>query len=392
MEEKSVKPQNPTTQPVAKARPVRVASAHSVNSNTNAAPATQNLFTQAYINQKKENIAEEKAKSTEESAAPITVTADGSDDKKSNFKIIFIVLIIISVILLIASGVYLALGFFSNNKASVNTIPVENAVYESAKLTSPFSYQKIYPVDFPEGIKEEYKDLYAQNQDFSGWVSIPGTNVDMPVYRTNNNDYYLKHDNYGAYTRYGATFMDYYCNCVSLTKNTVIYAHNFDDDMLFCDIQKYEDLEFYKEHPIVEYSTPYKTYKWKVIAAIRTNGNSADDNDYLFYYVAADMNNDSFMEFIDELNQRSYIHTGVDVRPDDKLLTLSTCTYFFDRNGSIENARFALFARMVRDDESEDVDVSKATKNENVRYPQLYYDVFGGTNPYKNASKWQPKQ
>ena len=99
----------------------------------------------------------------------------------------------------------------------------------------------------------------------------------------------------------------------------------------------------------------------------------------------------SFVKYYEELQQRSYIHTGVDVQPSDKIITLSTCTYFFDRNGSLENARFVVVARLVREGESETVDTSLATLNDNVRYPQLYYDVFGGTNPWRNASKWVPE-
>ena len=104
------------------------------------------------------------------------------------------------------------------------------------------------------------------------------------------------------------------------------------------------------------------------------------------------MNDDNFMSFIDEVDQRSYIHTAVDIQPTDKILTLSTCTYFFDRNGSLQNARCVLIARMVREGESEEVDVASATQNENPRYPQLYYDVFGGENPYVNAEKWRPEE
>ena len=101
------------------------------------------------------------------------------------------------------------------------------------------------------------------------------------------------------------------------------------------------------------------------------------------------MSDQCLLDFVDEVEQRSFIKTGVDVQGTDKLLTLSTCTYYFDRNGALQDARCAVVARLVRDGESEEVDTSKATKNENPRMPQLYYDVFGGTNPYKNASKWE---
>ena len=70
--------------------------------------------------------------------------------------------------------------------------------------------------------------------------------------------------------------------------------------------------------------------------------------------------------------------------------SVDTCTYFFDKNGSTQNARFAVIARLVRDGESEAIDESLVKANDNVRYPQLYYDVYGGTNPWANGSKWVP--
>ena len=75
----------------------------------------------------------------------------------------------------------------------------DNSIQEnilSASLTSPFTFVQPEFTEFPEGIQEKYKPLYVQNQDFVGWLTVPGTSVDTPVYQTNNNSYYLKHDNY----------------------------------------------------------------------------------------------------------------------------------------------------------------------------------------------------
>lgn len=320
------------------------------------------------------------------------VTQDNPNDEK--FKILFIFLIILTVMLFAASCVYLLIG---SRKKTDETPDIKegqsvivSADMNSASCESPFAYQQIYNVDFPDGIQEKYKELYAQNTDFAGWLTVPGTSIDTPVYKTDNNSYYLKHDNYDTYTKYGIPFLDKDDSINQLSRNTVIYGHNFDNKLIFDELHNYQNLDFYKENPVIEFNTLYKDYKWKVIAAFHTNGNSEGDNGYLFYYVATQMGNNNFMEFYDEIQQRSYIHTGVDVQPTDKVLTLSTCTYFFDRNGSLENARFAVIARLVRDGESEDVDTSLASENDNVRYPQLYYDVFGGSNPYRNASKWVP--
>lgn len=318
------------------------------------------------------------------------VNKKNKNDKNNKSDILFIVLIVLTVAILIASCAYL---FFSKPD-SLSENPKEEGLKEniqSASLDSPFNYQHLYGVDFPENIQEKYKLPYAQNQDLTGWLTVPGTSIDMPVYQCENNSYYLKHDNYDTYTKYGTLFMDMTNDPLNLTRNTTIYGHNFDNKLIFDELHNYQDLEFFKKVPVIEFNTIYKDYKWKVIAAFHTNGDAAGDNNYLFYYIASSFGDNSFMKFYDELQQRSYIHTGVDVQPTDKILTLSTCTYFFDRNGALENARFVVVARLVRDGESEEVDVSKATENTNVRYPQLYFDVFGGTNPWKNASKWQPE-
>lgn len=322
----------------------------------------------------------------------VSALKDSDDDNDKKFKPVFIVLIIITVVLFLASGIYLAMSFLDKSPAATdnnNDIPVANTT--SAALDSPFEYQRIYGIDFPAGIQDKYKLLYAQNQDFVGWLSIPNTSIDMPVYKCSNNEYYLKHDSYDTYTKYGTLFMDKDNNPVNLTRNTTIYGHNFDNKSIFDELHNYQDAEFFKQSPVIEFNTLYKDYKWKVIAAFHTNGSSEGDNGYLFYYIASEFGNNSFMQFYNELQQRSYIHTGVDVQPTDKVLTLSTCTYFFDRNGSLENARFVVIARLVRDGESEDVDTSLVTTNTNVRYPQLYYDVFGGSNPWRNSSKWIPE-
>lgn len=362
------------------------------------------IFKSMYKAQRNENRAAEERNKTQqhrasdentpaEKASPETEAKTEKSKKLSDdqLKIIFIFVIILTVALFAASVLFLFLGKYIDGD-STDAIVSDNTAAEdsdnSIELKSPFNYTQTYKCEFPEGIQEKYKDLYAQNSDFVGWLNVPGTSIDMPVYQTTNNTYYLKHDNYDDYNKYGAPFLDSSCGVKTLSRNSTIYGHNFDNKLFFDEIHNYQDLEYYKKYPVIEYNTLYSDYKWKVIAAFHTNGSSEGDNGYLFYYIASYMSDDHFMEFYDELMQRSYIHTGVDIQPQDKILTLSTCTYFFDRNGSLENARFVLVARLVREGESEEVDTSKAAANENVRYPQLYYDVFGGTNPYKNASKW----
>lgn len=307
--------------------------------------------------------------------------------EKQKNTLIFSILMGISAVMIVISVVHL---FVARRSGEINIEKQNEARIVSYQFTSAFGDTvKTKSADYPEGLMDKFKQLYAQNNDFYGWINIPNTSIDMPAYQGETNDTYFRHDNYGQYYRRGMAFVDEYCKDDLGSRNTVIHAHNYGDGLLFDDLHKYMDLDFYKANPVINFSTRYKDYKFKVIGCFVTNGSSTGDNGYLFYYVEPNMSDQCLLDFVDEVEQRSFIKTGVDVQGTDKLLTLSTCTYYFDRNGALQDARCAVVARLVRDGESETVDTSKAVKNENPRMPQLYYDVFGGTNPYKNASKWE---
>lgn len=249
--------------------------------------------------------------------------------------------------------------------------------------------------------REELYYAYASDQNVVGFLSVPGTCIDMTIYRAKDNDYYIKGDLKGNYSRYGTVFMDYKCTINCETRNTIVYGHNFDDnkdgkqdDIIFGDLLSFLDVDYYRQYPVFEYRSLYTCFKFKIIACFLTNGDYHGDTDgnegYLFNYVSTDMSDQCFLEFVDELRQRSFINTTVDVQGNDKIFTLSTCQYEWDRGGALQNARCVLVGRMVRPGESEEVDTDGATQNENPRMPQLYYDIFGGENPYAATKKWYP--
>ena len=55
---------------------------------------------------------------------------------------------------------------------------------------------------------EKYADVYAQNSDLVGWISIPGTRIDYPVMQTKDTpNFYLKHAFDKSYSSYGVPYM-----------------------------------------------------------------------------------------------------------------------------------------------------------------------------------------
>lgn len=244
--------------------------------------------------------------------------------------------------------------------------------------------KKDYPdVQFPAGISLTYAKFYAANQDFVGYLKIDELGVGLPVVQSEKEDYYLRRNIYKQKSKYGCPYVPVDNDMVNLDRNTVIYGHNMSDGSIFAPLNKYKTLDGYKTAPVIEFDTVYGTYKWKVIAAFISNADPEQDNGYVFPSNFTKLeNNDSFMNYIDCLMERSLYDTGVDVLPTDKILTLTTCTYDFD------DARFSVVARLVRPGESEGVDTSLAKENEKPHYPQAYYDKKKKKNPYKNAEKW----
>ncbi len=241
-------------------------------------------------------------------------------------------------------------------------------------------------VVFPAGIQLKYAKFYAINQDFVGYLSIDELGIGLPVVQSDDESYYMRRNIYKESSKYGCPFVPANNDMINLDRNTVIYGHNMSDGSIFAPLSKYKTLAGFQSAPVIQFDTVYGTYKWKVIAAFITNASKEGDNGYVFPYNYTKLESDTeFMKYIELLKERSLYDTGVDVISTDKILTLSTCTYDFD------DARFVVVARLVRDGESTEVDVSQAKVNENPHYPQAWYGTKKKDkkkNPYLDAEKW----
>ncbi len=269
-----------------------------------------------------------------------------------------------------------------NNKT---TKPAETT---EPPLTPAQQWEQIkaeYPnVIFPVDLQLKYARLYATNQDFVGYLSAEGVKLSLPIVQTDNDEDYMNKNFYGKSTKYGCPFVTHLNNITELDMNTVIFGHHMNNGTVFGALDAYKSIEGFKKAPVITFNTYNKDYKWKVIAAFVTNAYEKDDNGYIFrYYFTSLSTGERYAAYLNELSQRSLYDTGVDVLPTDKILTLSTCSHEFT------DARFVVVARLVRNGETAEVDVSRAVTNPNPRYPQAYYDKKGKTNPYKDASRWE---
>ena len=185
--------------------------------------------------------------------------------------------------------------------------------------------------------QQKYSALFEQNQDFIGWISIDGTNVNYPVMQTPSNpDYYLKHSFKKSYSDYGVPYIDEAC-ALGISNNIVVYGHHMRNGSMFADICKYADKSFYEDHKTIKFDTLSTLGEYDVVAVFKfdTNNETFKFNEY------TTMNEAEFNEFMENVHSRQLYDTGVDAEYGDELLTLSTCEYTY------KNGRFVVVAKKV---------------------------------------------
>ncbi|MCI5537407.1 MAG: sortase [Oscillospiraceae bacterium] len=354
-------------------------------------PSGNNVFTEAdmllYEKERNKALGKKDAKGAFKRFVRAVIPQKGDAPGEIARKIILIVSALTILVCAVWFGNYYLQHF--NEKDELKKLGTEVTTDPDADLAAQWAKIKAeFPdVDFPDGMNIKYARAYAVNQDMVGKLKIPGTAIDIPIVQckddTNDYQYYLKHSFQKKDSKYGTPFMSAECDPFNLGDTTVIHGHNMYDNLMFADLEKYYKIEGYKESPIIQYNTLFKDYEWKIFAIIITNGSASGDNGYVFDFTVPSFGSkQNKADFINGLLERSIYNIDVDVNADDKLLVLNTCCYVF--NG----AHLGVAARMVRPGENTSVDVSKATVNEDARYPQAWYDAKNLPNPYKDAYRW----
>ncbi len=316
--------------------------------------------------------------------------------KKKNIKIalnvvsvILVFAIIISSVLLGKHGIERFLVLKQEEKQHKEATLSKDLLNELENLSEEEKWAKFYEkypelinVKFPDGILCDYALYYAKNPETVGYIKIDDTQIDYPVVQADNNKYYLNHDFYGKATSYGSIYATYKCNIDPLDRNTLIYGHNMNDGSRFADLINYKDLNFFKEHPVIQFDTIFEKSQWKIYAVFITNGSVESDNGYFFDFTFNHCSDLCYEEYLQEIDKRKLYDTGVDILPTDKIITLCTCTYEYD------DARLVVMARQLRPGETADIDPSMASyKSTPIKYPDSYYQNKN-SNPYKNDKKF----
>lgn len=198
------------------------------------------------------------------------------------------------------------------------------------KTTSDAPEQTISP-EIP--ITVDFDALLNRNKDVIGWLFCPDTVINYPVVQGENNDQYLRKDLDGKYLVSGMLFADYRNGALDENANYIIYGHNMKNGTMFSSIAKYKQQSYYDQHPIMYYLTPDGNYKLELFAGLVVK---RDDKIYL-----PNQSEEEFAELIEEYRAKSTFKSDVELKYNDTIVTLSTCSYEFD------NARYIVIGRLI---------------------------------------------
>ena len=185
-----------------------------------------------------------------------------------------------------------------------------------------------------------YKPLADINSDFTGWIKIPGTNIDYPVmYTPDDPQKYLHLSFYGKYAWCGLPFVDAKCEISPNSDNIIIYAHHMKDGSMFQNLVNYVDSDYYYEHNTILFDTLWNYGQYKIIAVVKTTVSS--NNSWRFDKCINFDTEEQFLEFYEYAKENSLYDTGVTAEYGDKFITLSTCEY------SQNNGRLVVIAKKI---------------------------------------------
>lgn len=169
----------------------------------------------------------------------------------------------------------------------------------------------------------DHAALEQINPDYACWLYCPDSPIDYPVVQGADNSRYLHRLFNGEKNACGTLFID----CRNLTDfqdpNTLIYGHHMRDGSMFKAITYYEDQLWFDSHPYMLLISGREIAVLELFA-----GCTASKRDPCYEIALSD--GDDLLALAAALREKSDFASGVEIRPGDRLVTLSTCAYAFE--------------------------------------------------------------
>ncbi len=244
-----------------------------------------------------------------------------------------------SIILVVAVCVfcYAAYQLFLIYKANFDEKQETDKIREIVKV--PDTKLDEFRVDFDE--------LKKINENVVGWIVVEDTEISYPIVQGSDNVYYLDHTFEKKSNYAGSIFMDYTAAKDFSDLNTFIYGHNVYHGTMFAELSNYMEKDFFEKHPYIYLYTPEGNYKLQVFSAYIDKDTS---NSYRMDYV----DENDYLNYLNLVKSKSKYDTQIEVGPQDRTITLYTCSYESGDNPTntdpeLIDDRYYVHAKLIKD-------------------------------------------
>ncbi len=246
--------------------------------------------------------------------------------------------------------------------AAVLAVAIAVTAVSASKTAYLRQYKKEYPdVDFPAGIRESFCEQYAGQSSTVGKIAIAGCEYSGWILSTKS---------------IGNAALDKNCSAEEPDWITTVYLpQSANIEKAFSSSESY-----IKTDQGVVYSTLFNDYNYNIIGAFYVNANAKDDGGYVFpYNTAKKMTGSSFSQFSDELSHRFLYNSDYKLKYNkDKLIMLVGSSSVYPD--------FKFVAVGVLNGKAQ----VNAKANDQIQYPQAWYDKNNQSNPYRFSIGWYP--
>ncbi len=231
------------------------------------------------------------------------------EKQKNISKNISLILMTIFLVILIFSLIQIIRWIINNNKTEKVLSEISDAINIEEKSNGD---ELKYIIDFEK--------LKSKNKDIIGWLKVNNTNIEYPIVKSNDNNFYLTHSIDKSNNTAGWPFVDFRNKIDGADKNIVIYGHNRKDKSMFGTLQNILNEKWYNndENRKIIFITENENVTYEVFSVYKTKNED--------YYIQTDFkDNTNYDEFIKTIKGRSLKNFNVEVTSNDNILTLSTC-------------------------------------------------------------------
>lgn len=256
----------------------------------------------------------------------------GKRDKRHANKIIKCMLSLLVIVFL--SGIAYIIYYFSfyNNQDKQNENALNDIEIDNKQITETKTERML-----------QVEELQKENSDIMGWIEIKDTNINYPVVQGADNDFYLTHNYKKEKYINGSLFLDKDFDLKNGNSNYLIYGHRNKKGLMFEDLMKYENKDFYENHKTIQFTTNTEDSTYEIVSVFYSRVYyKSEQNVFRYYYFVNAENEQEYNEYVNNCKKASIYETGVNAKYGEQLLTLSTCEY------SQTDGRFVVVAKKIQ--------------------------------------------